>query len=130
MASSLSNLHNNLSEEIHRINCKDRRDDKKCETCGITYMYCNCFFEYTGFKVDLSEYKCLCFNKNYQYKFDEELKERFLTHTVFLTTPIMSLFHCCEKVFIIFNIWMIGKNSMKHHYLNIYIYIYFFFTVT
>ena len=28
MASSLSNLPNNLSEEIHRINCKDRRDDK------------------------------------------------------------------------------------------------------
>ena len=39
MASSLSNLPNNLSEEIHRINCKDRRDDKKCETCGITYIY-------------------------------------------------------------------------------------------
>ena len=31
MASSLSNLVNNLSEEIHRIKCKYEHDDKKCE---------------------------------------------------------------------------------------------------
>ena len=31
MASSLSNL-NNLSEVIHKIKCKYRHDDKKCET--------------------------------------------------------------------------------------------------
>ena len=24
-------------------------------------------------------------------------------------------FYCWEKVFILMNIWMIGKNSMKHH---------------
>ena len=30
MASSLSNLVNNLSEEIHRIKCKYGHDDKKC----------------------------------------------------------------------------------------------------
>ena len=30
MASSLSNLVNNLSEGIHRIKCKYRHDDKKC----------------------------------------------------------------------------------------------------
>ena len=34
--------------------------------------------EYKKFKDDLIEYKCLCFNKNYQKKFDEKLKERFL----------------------------------------------------
>ena len=28
------------------------------------------------------------------------------------------LFYFCEKVFILMNIWMIGKNSMKHHYLK------------
>ena len=27
----------------------------------------------------------------------------------------------CEKVFILMNIWMIGKNSMKHRYLNCYV---------
>ena len=32
LASSLSNLVNNLSEGIHRIKCKYKHDDKKCET--------------------------------------------------------------------------------------------------
>ena len=37
--------------------------------------------EYTNFKDDLAEYKCLCYNKNYQHKFDGKLKERFFnTH--------------------------------------------------
>ena len=77
MASSLSSLANNFSEEIHRIKCKYRHDDKKCETCGIKYKYCDCSLEYTNFKNNLIEYKYLCCNKNYQHKFDEKLKERF-----------------------------------------------------
>ena len=55
MASSLSNLVNNLSQEIHRITCKFGHDDKKCETCGIRYKYCYCFLEYTDFEVDSIE---------------------------------------------------------------------------
>ena len=77
MASSLSNLVNNLSEGIHRIKCKYGHDDKKCETCGIKYKYCDFFLEYANFKDDLAECKHLCCNKNYQYKFDEKLKEQF-----------------------------------------------------
>ena len=77
MASSLSNLANNLSEEIYWIKCKFGHENKKCETCGIKYKYCDCFLEYISFKDDLIEYKCLCCNKNYQHKFDEKLKERF-----------------------------------------------------
>ena len=68
MVSSLSNLVNNLSEGIHRIKCKFGHDDKKCETCGIKYKYCDCFLEYTNFKHDLIEHKCLCCNKNHQHK--------------------------------------------------------------
>ena len=30
----------------------------------------------------------------------------------------ISLFYCYEEVFTLMNIWMIGKNSMKHHYLK------------
>ena len=52
-------------------------DDKNCETCGIKYKRCNCFLDYKNFKDDLIEYKCLCCNKNHQYKFDEKLKKRF-----------------------------------------------------
>ena len=60
MASSLSNLVNNLSEGIDK--CKCGHDDKKCDTCRIKHKYC----EYTTFKDDLIEYKCLFCNKNYR----------------------------------------------------------------
>ena len=49
MASSLSNLVNNLFEGIHR-NVK------------TVELNCNCFLEYTNFINDLIEYKCL-YNK-------------------------------------------------------------------
>ena len=77
MASSLSNLVNNLSKGIHRVKCKFGHDDKKCEKFGIKYKYCNCFLEYTNFKDDLIEYKCLCCNKNHQNNFDEKLNRQF-----------------------------------------------------
>ena len=75
MASSLSNLVNNLSERVHRIKCKYGHNDKKWETCRIKYKYCNCFLEHKWFnKV---KYKCLYCNKDYQHKFDEKLKEQY-----------------------------------------------------
>ena len=77
MTNSLSNFINKPSEGIHRIKCKSGHDEKKFQTCRIKYKYCSCFFEYTNFKDDLLEYKCLCCNKNNQRKFDENLKERF-----------------------------------------------------
>ena len=77
MASSLSNLVSNFSEEIQKIKCKYGHGGKICETYGITYEVCDYFLEYTDLKDDLTEYKCLFFNKNYQQKFDEKLKKRF-----------------------------------------------------
>ena len=50
MASSLSNLVNNVSEGIHRTKCKFGHDDKKCETCRVKYMYGDCFLQYANFK--------------------------------------------------------------------------------
>ena len=78
MASSLSNLVNNLSEGIYKVKYKYGHSIKKCETCRITYKICDCFLEYTNFKNDLIECKCLYYNRNYQQNFDEKLKERFL----------------------------------------------------
>ena len=72
MASSLSNLVNNLSKGIHRIKCKFGHDNKRCDTCGIKYKYCDCFLRYTNFKDDLIKDKCLCFNISYQRNFDEK----------------------------------------------------------
>ena len=74
---SLSNLVNNFSEGIQKIKRKYEHEDEKFETRGIKYKYCDCFLEYTNFKDDLIEYKCFHCNKNYQYKFDETLKEQF-----------------------------------------------------
>ena len=43
----------------------------------IKYKNCDCFPEYGTFKDNLMKQKCLCCNKNYQKKFDENLKKRF-----------------------------------------------------
>ena len=37
MASSLSNLVDNVAEGIHTIKCKYGHDNEKCETCEIKY---------------------------------------------------------------------------------------------
>ena len=41
MASSLSNIVNNLADRIHEINCKYKHNDKQCEDCGIKYKDCD-----------------------------------------------------------------------------------------
>ena len=53
LASSLSNLVNKLCEGIDKIRRKFGHNEKKCGTCGINYKHCDCFLEYTNFKVDL-----------------------------------------------------------------------------
>ena len=55
MASSLTNLVNNLAEGIHKNKCKYEHDDKKCGTCGIKYKNWECFFENTNYNDDLRE---------------------------------------------------------------------------
>ena len=75
--SSLSNLIIYLSKGLHVIKCKLGHDNKKCETCGIKYKYCDCFHEYTNFKDDLLEYKCPICNKRCQINLDKQLKEPF-----------------------------------------------------
>ena len=37
----------------------------------------DCFLEYTKFKDDLIEYQGLCYNRIYQEKFKQKLRERF-----------------------------------------------------
>ena len=64
MANPFLNLINKLAERIHKIKCKYEHDMKH-DTRGIKYKDCNCFLEYTNFRDDLIEYKCLCWNKNY-----------------------------------------------------------------
>ena len=65
-----------MLKEFIKLNVNNAHDDKKCGTCRIKYKYCGCFLQYTKFKDGLIEYKCdLIEYKNYQEKFDENLKE-------------------------------------------------------
>ena len=59
MASSLSNLVNNLAEEIHKIKCKD----------------CLCVLECKSVKDNLIKYKCLSCNKHYSNQLDKKFKK-------------------------------------------------------
>ena len=117
MATSLPNLVKNLSEGIHRIKCKYKHDDKKCETCELNISIATVFLNTQILKNVLIEYKCLYCNKNYQQKFEEKLKKRFFNTHKFSNMIPISLFYHCKKMIIFRNIWRIRKNSMKHHYL-------------
>ena len=54
MATSLSNLVNNLSEGFPKINCKFSHHDKNVK---LVELHCDCFLGYTNFKDDLKQYK-------------------------------------------------------------------------
>ena len=58
----LSNIVDNLAEEICKILCKD----------------CDCFFEHESVNKNLINYTCICLcNKIYSKKIDEHFKNRF-----------------------------------------------------
>ena len=59
MASSLSNLVDNLEEGIFKTKFKD----------------CDCFLEYESVKDNLIKYKCFSCNKHYSNKLDKKLKK-------------------------------------------------------
>ena len=73
----------------------------------MKYKYCHCFLEYKNFKVDLTNVYVVTKIIN---KFAD--RKDFLTHSNFLTMMTICLFYCCEKVFILMDIWMIGKNPI------------------
>ena len=59
MASSFSNLVDNLTEGIHKIRSKN----------------CDCFLQYQSFKDILIKYKCLSCNKDCLNKLDKKFKK-------------------------------------------------------
>ena len=56
MESSLLKVANSPAEGIHKLKCKYRLDNKKCEICGINYKVCE-DLEYTNVKNNLIVYK-------------------------------------------------------------------------
>ena len=59
MSSLLSNIAEQLSEEIHKIQCKYRHDNNK-------YKDCECYLGHTNSEDDLLMFKYLNCDKNYQ----------------------------------------------------------------
>ena len=64
MAISLSNVVVNLTEAVHKNECKNF----------------DCFLEYESMKDNLIIRKCLSCNKDYSNKIDEELKKVIQEH--------------------------------------------------
>ena len=102
MACSLSNLANNLAEETHKIKCKYGHDDKKAKlNSKIASAFLNSLTLKMIANANANVYVGVRIIKK---SLVEKLKERFLTTHEFLKTTIISLFYCCEKVFLVINI--------------------------
>ena len=67
-----------LQKDFIKFNVNTDMMIKKCKTYRLKYKDCDCCLEYTKFKDDLIECKCLCCHKNYQKKFNENLKDRLM----------------------------------------------------
>ena len=116
MTSSLSNLVDNLSEEIHKIKCLYGHDNKKCETCGTKYRDFEGCLEYTNAKDNLILHKCC--SKNYQKKFQQNLKERFANTYNFFTRDINKFILFLPKGVYPYDYMDDWENSVKYHYLK------------
>ena len=116
---SLSNFVNNYAKGIHETKCKFVHNDKKCETCGIKCKYCELFLD-TRVIDDLIKYKFFFCNKNYQKKFLENLRKRFIKTCKYPNRYINKFILLLQKgeYETHMNIGIIGKNSMKLHSLK------------
>ena len=102
MASSLSNLVDNIAEGIHKIKCK-------------VFVY---FLEYEILNGNFIKYKCLSCDKDYSNKLDEKLKKRFKNTFKFSDNDINKFILLLRKGVYPVSTWMIGRSLMKQHYLK------------
>ena len=82
MVTLLSNLVDNLTEEIQKIKCKD----------------CDYFLEYESVKDNLIKCKCLSYSKDYLNKLDEILKQGFKNIFKFSNNDITKFILLLRKV--------------------------------
>ena len=106
MASSLSKLVDNLSEGIH---------NNKCCDCGSNLDYIKTtakpsFLERKNEKLILECYNC---KQRYKKKLNKELIKRFTSTYSFCNNDLNKFILLLRKVFILTNIWIIGKDLMK-----------------
>ena len=80
-----------LLKEFIKLNVNTETMIKTYKNCRVKYKYCNSFVEHKNIKDNLTEYKCLCCNKNYQQKFDEKLASQSIT--IFTRTKLVTNLH-------------------------------------
>ena len=55
MASLLSSLVDNLDEQVYKINCEYRHDNKKCETSGIKYKNVSYYYANISIAIGITK---------------------------------------------------------------------------
>ena len=104
MSSSLSKLVDNLSEGTHNNKCLD------CYSC----------LDYIKIKNEKLLLKCFNCNTYYKKKFNKEIIKKIKNTYSFshndLNKFILLLRLMLRKAFILMNIWIVGKDLMRHHY--------------
>ena len=99
MSTSLSSLVDNLSEKLHSDKCKG----------------CKSELDYMSIKNNRINFQCLECKKNYKEDYKELIK-RFANTYQFCNGDINKFILLLRKEFIHMNIWLAGKDLMKHHY--------------
>ena len=102
VSTSLPNLVNNLSEGLHIDRCID------CKSC----------LHYMTTKDEQLIFRCLRCKKNYKKIDNKDLIQRFANTYEFCNGDLNNFFLLLRRVFIRLNIWIVGKDLMKHHYLT------------
>ena len=75
------------------------QQQKIVKNVELNTMNISAFFEYANIKEYLIEYKCLCFNRNFQKSLIKTLRIDLPIHTNFLSIISITLLCCCEKMF-------------------------------
>ena len=101
MSMHLSKLIDNLSEGIHINKCDD------CESC----------LDYIKNKNEKLIFKCFICKQYYEKDFNKELIKRFASTYEFCNKDHNKFILLLRKGSILTNIWIIGKDLMKRHYL-------------
>ena len=81
-------------------------DDKNMKLEELQTKYATAFLNTQSLEYDLIKYKCLCFSKKCQQKFDAKLKEQFLNTYTFS--------NCCHNKFIL----LLQKNFYPYEFMD------------
>ena len=86
-----------LLKELMKLNINTSTTIKYVKLVEISNKYSDRVLEYTDFKADLIEYRCLCCNKNYQKTFNKMVNERLFNTYSFSNNDISQFISSKQK---------------------------------